>query len=253
MRRILMFIVIAAPLAFPATAHAFGCVGGGFGRTFTLGAGATHRPFNFTIPEQGTLRVLLTYSHSANPGAKFVVRLRRSTWKAPKKLVDSRTTGACRLSAGVASCAGARANTAAGTYRMGVHKLSEAPATVTLNACWAAPPALTGGLVEKFTLPAGPSHRRFVLKVLQAGTVHVKLVYPGSADPSAAFLVHLRRSTWPEPLTIVDSRREQECRLAAGAITCAGARGHTASGSYYVGVRKLSQAPVTVTLEARWP
>jgi hypothetical protein len=253
MRRIVMFVVLAVPLAFPATAHAFGCIGGGFGRTFKLGAGPTHRPFAFTIPETGTLRVLLRYSHSANPGATFLVRVRRSTWKAPKKLLDSRTAGACRIAGGIATCGGARAHTAAGSYRMGIHKLSTAPATVSLNACWAAPPALTGGLVEKFTLPAGPSHRRFVLKVLQAGTVHVKITYSRSADPSAAFLVHLRRSTWPAPHTMVDSRRERECRIAAGTITCVGARGHTAAGTYYVGVRKLSQAPATVTLEARWP
>ncbi len=253
MRRIVMFVVLSVPLAFPATAHAFGCVGGGFARTFKLGAGRTHRPFAFTIPETGTLRVLLQYSHSANPDAKFLVRVRRSTWKAPKKLLDSRTPGACRIAGGISSCGGARVHTAAGAYRMGIHKLSAAPATVSFNACWAAPPALTGGIVERFTLPAGPSHHRFALKVLQAGTVHVTLAYSASADPGAAFLVHLRRSTWAAPRTIIDSRREQECHVAAGKVTCVGARGHTAAGTYSVGVRKLSRAPVTVTLEARWP
>ncbi len=96
MRRIVMFAVLAVPLAFPATAHAFGCIGGGFGRSFTLPAGRSHRPFSFAIPQRGTLRVQLSYSHTANPGAKFVVRLRRSTWGAPKTLIDSRTAGVCR-------------------------------------------------------------------------------------------------------------------------------------------------------------
>ena len=90
MRRIVMFVVLAVPLAFPATAHAFGCIGGGFGRSFTLGIGQTHRPFSFQIPEAGTLRVELDYSHVTNPTAAIVVRLRRSTWGAAKTLVDSR-------------------------------------------------------------------------------------------------------------------------------------------------------------------
>ena len=102
---------------------------------------------------------------------------------------------------------------------MGIHKLSAAPATVSFNACWAAPPALTGGIVERFRLPAGPSHHRFALKVLQAGTVHVTLAYSASADPGAAFLVHLRRSTWAAPRTIIDSRREQ-------ALSRRGGQGH---------------------------
>jgi len=253
MRRIVMFVVLAVPLAFPATAHALGCVGGGFGRTFTLAAGRSHRPFSFQIPEAGTLRVELSHSHSANPNAVFVVRLRRSTWKAAKTLIDSRRPNACRLAGDTTTCLGTRAHTAPGAYHLGVHKLTSAAAAVTINACWAAPPALAGGLVEKFTLPAGPTHRRFVLKVLQAGTVRVKLKYSGSGNPGAAFLVHLRRTTWPRALTIVDSRRERECRVAAGRITCVGARAHTTAGTYFVGVRKLSPAPATVTLSASWP
>ena len=124
MRRIVMFVVLAAPLAFPATAHAFGCIGGGFGRSFTLGAGRSHRPFSFQIPEAGTLRVELDYSHVANPTAAIVVRLRRSTWKAAKTLIDSRRPNACRLAGDTITCLGARAHTAPGGYHLGVHKLS---------------------------------------------------------------------------------------------------------------------------------
>ncbi|MEP6640967.1 MAG: hypothetical protein ABJB93_03560 [Gaiellales bacterium] len=253
MRRIVMFVVLAVPLAFPATAHAFGCIGGGFGKSFRLGIGRTHRPFSFQIPEAGTLRVELDYSHVTNPTALIVVRLRRSTWRAAKTLVDSRPPAAgCLLAAGTVTCHGARPHTAPGSYHLGVHKLSPAAATVTINACWAAPPAEAGGLTEKFRLPAGPTHRRFVLKVLQAGTVRVRLKYSASS-PGAQFLVHLRRSNWKSALTIVDTRREAACALAAGAITCAGARAHTAAGTYFIGVRKLSPGPATVTLTASWP
>jgi hypothetical protein len=254
MRRIVMFVVLAVPLAFPATAHAFGCIGGGFGRSFTLGVGRTHRPFSFQIPEAGTLRVELDYSHVTNPTAAIVVRLRRSTWKAAKTLVDSRLPApGCLLAANTVGCHGARAHTAPGSYHLGVHKLSSAAATVTINACWPAPPAEAGGMNESFRLAAGQTHRRFVLVVGQTGTLRVRLVYSGSANPGAHFLVHLRRSNWGAPLVIVDSRQQGACRIAGHTITCAGARAHTVAGRYFVGVRKLSPGPATVTLEASWP
>jgi hypothetical protein len=253
MRRIVMFVVLAAPLAFPATAHAFGCIGGGFGRSFTLAAGRNSRPFSFRIPEAGTLRVELDYSHVANPHPALVVRLRRSTWKAAKTLIDSRPANACRVAAVTATCLGARPHTSPGAYHLGVHKLSSSAATVTINACWAAPPAEAGGIDQSFRLPAGPTHRRFPLPVGEAGTVRVRLVYSSSANPGAQFLVHLRRSNWAAALTLLDSRREGACRVAAGVVTCVGARAHTTAGSYFVGVRKLSPGPATVTLEASWP
>jgi hypothetical protein len=253
MRRIVMFAVLAAPLAFPATAHAFGCIGGGFGKSFTLGAGRSHRPFSFQIPEAGTLRVELDYSHAVNPTAAIVVRLRRSTWRAGKTLADSRPPApGCGLAAGTVRCHGARPHTAPCSYRLGVHKLSPAPATVTIDACWPAPPAEAGGINESFRLPAGPTHRRFVLVVGQTGTLRVRLVYSGSA-PGAQFLVHLRRSNWGASLTMLDSRRERACRITGHTTTCAGARAHTVAGRYFVGVRKLSPGPATVTLEASWP
>ncbi len=253
MRRIVMFVVLAVPLAFPATAHAFGCVGGGFGRSFTLGIGHSHRPFSFQIPEAGTLRVELDYSRVTNPTAAIVVRLRRSTWKAAKTLVDSRRPApGCRVAGTTVTCNGARPRTAPGSYHLGVHKLSPAAAKVTLNACWNAPPAEAGGINESFRLPAGPTHRRFVLEVGQAGTLRVRLAFSAS-NPGTQFLVHLRRSNWAAPLVIVDSRREGACRIAGGTITCAGARGHTVAGRYFIGVRKLSPGPATVTLSAHWP
>ena len=253
MRRIVMFVVLAAPLAFPATAHAFGCIGGGFGRSFTLGIGRTHRPFSFQIPEAGTLRVELDYSHVKNPTAAIVVRVRRSTWGAAKTLVDSRPPApGCRVAGTTVICHGARAHTAPGSYHLGVHKLSRAAAKVTLNACWAAPPAEAGGLHESFRLPAGPTHRRFLLDVGQTGTLRVRLLFSASI-PGAQFLVHLSRSTWGSALVIVDSRRKRACRIADRTITCAGGRPHTVAGRYFVGVRKLSQGPATVTLSASWP
>jgi hypothetical protein len=253
MRRIVMFVVLAVPLAFPATAHAFGCIGGGFGRSFTLGAGHSHRPFSFQIPEAGALRVELDYSRVTNPTAAIVVRLRRSTWKAAKTLVDSRPPAAgCGVAGTTVSCHGARAHTAPGSYHLGVHKLSSAAAKVTLNACWAAPPAEAGGINESFRLPAGPTHRRFVLVVGQTGTLRARLKFSVSS-PGAQFLVHLRRSNWGSALTIVDSRREETCRIAGRTITCAGARARTVAGTYFIGVRKLSPGPATVTLGASWP
>lgn len=253
MRRIVMFVVLAAPLAFPATAHAIGCIGGGFGRSFTLAAGRSSRPFSFRIPESGTLRVELDYSHVANPHPALVVRLRRSTWGAAKTLIDSRTAAACGAAGATTTCLGARPHTAPGAYHLGVHKLSSSSARVTLNACWAAPPAEAGGIDRSYRLAAGQTHRRFALPVGTAGTVRVRLVYSAAANPGAQFLVHLRRSNWGRALTLLDSRREAACRIAAGVVTCLGSRPHTTAGSYFVGVRKLSPGPATVRLEASWP
>ena len=144
------------------------------------------------------------------------MRLRRSTWGAAKTLVDSRPA-ARRVPGWPAppSAVPAPGRTPApGSYHLGVHKLSPAAAKVTLNACWAAPPAEAGGLDESFRLPAGPTHRRFVLDVGQTGTLRVRLLFSASS-PGAQFLVHMRRSNWGSALVIVDSRRERACRIAA--------------------------------------
>ena len=139
------------------------------------------------------------------PDPALVVRLRRSTWGAAKTLIDSRPAAACRLGGRHHDCLGARAHTAPGAYHLGVHKLSlgrrEGHAQRLLGGARRPRRAAS---IESFRLPAGPTHRRFVSPVGRPGTVRVRLVYSASANPGAAFLVHLRRSNWG---TALDHRR----------------------------------------------